>query len=47
MVENIGSFKARVVRKDGDLSKTVYVDFRTEDGTALEYEDYLPSQGIL
>lgn len=33
-LENCGAVLLTVVRKDGDTSKTLYVDYKTEDGSA-------------
>lgn len=38
-MENVGQF-AVTVSRDGDLSHTVVVDFKTEDGTANAGGDY-------
>ena len=46
VLENVGKLKVRLVRRDGDLTKTVYVDYRSEDGTAVADDDYVPIQGL-
>ena len=47
VMENVGTFSVTVTREGGDLSKTCYVDYRTEDGTAQAGTDYLDSHGTL
>lgn len=39
VMENVGQFAVTICR-DGDLSQTVCVDFKTEDGTANAGGDY-------
>ena len=36
-----------VLRTDGNLRNTVYVDYVTEDGTATHGGDYEPAEGTL
>lgn len=45
--ESVGSMELYVGRSGGDLSKTVLVDYRTEDGTAEANTDYEFSEGTL
>lgn len=45
-MESCGSLLLTVIRA-GDLENTVYVDFRTEDGTAKSGEDYERTEGTL
>lgn len=47
VMENCGSFQVTVTREGGDLSNTVYVDYRTEDGTANAGGDYEYAEGTL
>merc|ERR1711962_1141065 len=47
VMENCGSFMVTVTREGGDLSNTVYVDYRTEDGTANAGGDYEYAEGTL
>lgn len=47
VMENVGEFSVTVTREGGDLSKTLYVDYRTEDGTATAGEDYIGAEGTL
>ncbi|XP_029376668.1 sodium/calcium exchanger 1-like isoform X20 [Echeneis naucrates] len=44
-LENCGSVALNVVRRGGNLSNTVSVDYRTEDGTANAGSDYQFTQG--
>ncbi|XP_060042915.1 sodium/calcium exchanger 1 [Erinaceus europaeus] len=46
-LENCGTVALTVVRKGGDLSHTVLVDFRTEDGTANAGSDYEFTEGTV
>lgn len=39
-LENCGTVALTIIRRGGDLSNTVFVDFRTEDGTANAGSDY-------
>jgi len=47
VMENCGSFMVTVTREGGDLTNTVYVDYRTEDGTASAGGDYEYAEGTL
>lgn len=47
VMENVGKFDVVVVREGGDFNSTVYVDYRTEDGTANAYSDYEPVDGTI
>ena len=42
VVESCGRVYLTLVRVGEDLFSTVYVDYKTEEGTANEYEDYEP-----
>ncbi|KAG7214222.1 hypothetical protein INR49_023247 [Caranx melampygus] len=44
-LENCGSVALNVVRRGGDLTSTVSVDYRTEDGTANAGSDYRFTEG--
>ncbi|XP_067895623.1 sodium/calcium exchanger 3 isoform X2 [Heterodontus francisci] len=46
-LENCGAVSLTVVRKGGDISKTVVVDYKTEDGSANAGADYEFSEGTL
>ncbi|XP_078515734.1 sodium/calcium exchanger 3 isoform X2 [Lissotriton helveticus] len=46
-LENCGAVMLTVVRKGGDISKTVYVDYKTEDGSANAGADYEFTEGML
>ena len=47
VMENVGTFPVTVTREGGDLDKTLYVDFNTEDGTANAGSDYEAAEGTL
>lgn len=47
VMENIGTFSMTVTREGGDLNKTVYVDYTTEDGSANADSDYVSTEGTL
>nr|BAJ95058.1 predicted protein [Hordeum vulgare subsp. vulgare] len=47
VLENAGYVTLHVVRVDGNLRNTVYVDYMTEDGTATHGGDYEPAEGTL
>lgn len=47
VLENAGHVTLHVVRTDGNLRNTVYVDYTTEDGTATHGADYEPAEGTL
>ncbi|NWY39581.1 NAC1 protein, partial [Sylvia atricapilla] len=46
-LENCGTVALTVVRRGGDLTRTVCVDFRTEDGTANAGSDYEFTEGTV
>uniref|UniRef100_A0A670Y119 Sodium/calcium exchanger 1 n=2 Tax=Pseudonaja textilis TaxID=8673 RepID=A0A670Y119_PSETE len=46
-LENCGTVALTIVRRGGDLTKTVLVDFRTEDGTANAGSDYEFTEGTV
>ncbi|XP_051528000.1 sodium/calcium exchanger 1-like isoform X1 [Myxocyprinus asiaticus] len=46
-LENCGSVALNVVRRGGDLTNTVSVDYRTEDGTANAGSDYQFTDGVI
>ena len=46
-MESCGSLLLTVIRAGGDVNNTVYVDFKTEDGTAKSGEDYERTEGSL
>ena len=45
--ESVGSLEVYVARSGGDLSKTILVDYKTEDGTAERDTDYVYTEGTL
>ena len=47
VMENVGTFNLTVSREGGDLNNTVYVDYRTEDGTANAGSDYEYAESTL
>lgn len=47
VMENVGTFALTVSRVGGNLENTVYVDYRTEDGTANAGSDYEYAEGTL
>jgi len=47
VMENCGYCEAQVVRKGGDLNRTIYVDYRTVDGTANAGSDYVKTESTL
>ena len=47
VLENAGYATLHVLRTDGNLRNTVYVDYATEDGTATHGADYEPAEGTL
>ena len=47
VLENAGYVTLHVLRTDGNLRNTVYVDYVTEDGTATHGGDYEPAEGTL
>ncbi|XP_045071988.1 sodium/calcium exchanger 1-like isoform X2 [Coregonus clupeaformis] len=46
-LENCGTVAVNVLRRGGDLTKTVSVDFRTEDGSANAGSDYEFTEGVV
>ncbi|XP_070590757.1 sodium/calcium exchanger 1 isoform X1 [Erythrolamprus reginae] len=46
-LENCGTVALTIARRGGDLTKTVLVDFRTEDGTANAGSDYEFTEGTV
>uniref|UniRef100_A0A667ZLN5 Solute carrier family 8 member 1b n=1 Tax=Myripristis murdjan TaxID=586833 RepID=A0A667ZLN5_9TELE len=46
-LENCGTVAVNVMRRGGDLGKTVSVEFRTEDGTANAGSDYEFTEGVV
>ncbi|XP_043929900.1 sodium/calcium exchanger 3 isoform X2 [Protopterus annectens] len=46
-LENCGAAILTVVRKGGDISRTIYVDYKTEDGSANAGADYEFTEGTL
>ena len=46
-LENCGTVAVNVLRRGGDLTKTVTVEFRTEDGTANAGSDYEFTEGTV
>ena len=46
-MESCGSLLLTVIRAGGDSNNTLYVDFKTEDGTAKSGEDYERTEGTL
>ena len=47
VLENAGYVTLHVLRTDGNLRNTIYVDYMTEDGTATHGTDYEPAEGTL
>ncbi|XP_071479880.1 sodium/calcium exchanger 3-like [Diadema antillarum] len=47
VMENVGNFTITVARLGGDMNSTVYVDYKTEDGTANAGSDYHYGEGTL
>ncbi|XP_035028604.1 sodium/calcium exchanger 1b isoform X1 [Hippoglossus stenolepis] len=46
-LENCGTVAVNVMRRGGDLGKTITVDYRTEDGTANAGSDYEFTEGVV
>ncbi|KAM3931522.1 sodium/calcium exchanger 1 isoform 1-T5 [Leptodactylus fuscus] len=46
-LENCGTVALTIFRRGGDLTNTVFVDFRTEDGTANAGSDYEFTEGTV
>merc|ERR1739846_306823 len=47
VMESVGTFEVTVAREGGDLSQTIQVDYKTEDGTASHEGDYIEAIGTL
>merc|ERR1712088_580367 len=47
VMESVGTFEVTIIREGGDLSQTVQVDYKTEDGTASSEGDYIEAVGTL
>merc|ERR1719412_703367 len=47
VMESVGTFEVTIIREGGDLSQTVQVDYKTEDGTAASPGDYIEAVGTL
>lgn len=47
VMENVGTFYLTVTREGGDLNKTLYVDYKSEDGTANAGSDYENAEGTI
>ena len=47
VLESAGYVTLYVLRSDGNLRNTVYVDYSTEDGTATHGADYEPAEGTI
>lgn len=47
VMENVGKFSLTVTRQGGNLDTTIYVDYRTEDGTANAGADYVYAEGTV
>ena len=47
VMENVGTFYLTVTREGGDLNKTLYVDYKSEDGTANAGSDYESAEGTI
>lgn len=47
VLENAGYVTLHVLRTDGNIRNTVYVDYATEDGTATHGADYESAEGTL
>merc|ERR1712142_787323 len=47
VMESVGTFEVTIIREGGDLSQTVQVDYKTEDGTASSEGDYIEAIGTL
>merc|ERR1712123_450928 len=45
VMESVGTFEVTVVREGGDMSQTVQVDYKTEDGSASSEGDYIEAIG--
>eukprot|EP00057_Strongylocentrotus_purpuratus_P007467 XP_011661941.1 PREDICTED: sodium/calcium exchanger 3 isoform X4 [Strongylocentrotus purpuratus] len=47
VMENVGNFTITVARLGGDMNSTVYVDYKSEDGTANAGSDFHYAEGTL
>ncbi|XP_064624079.1 sodium/calcium exchanger 1-like isoform X3 [Lineus longissimus] len=47
VMENVGTFHLTVTRSGGDTNNTIYVDYKTEDGSANHGSDYEYAEGTL
>ncbi|XP_038073618.1 sodium/calcium exchanger 3-like [Patiria miniata] len=47
VMENVGNFNITVTRQGGNMTSTIYVDYRTEDATANAGSDYHYAEGTL
>merc|ERR1739838_14501 len=47
VMESVGTFEVTIVREGGDMTQTVQVDYKTEDGTASHEGDYIEAIGTL
>jgi len=47
VMESVGTFEVTVIREGGDMSQTIQVDYKTEDGTASHEGDYIEAIGTL
>eukprot|EP00092_Neocalanus_flemingeri_P019103 GFUD01020693.1.p1 GENE.GFUD01020693.1~~GFUD01020693.1.p1 ORF type:complete len:936 (-),score=229.41 GFUD01020693.1:436-3243(-) len=47
VMESVGTFEVTIIREGGDMSTTVQVDYKTEDGTASHEGDYIEAIGTL
>jgi solute carrier family 8 (sodium/calcium exchanger) len=47
VMESVGTFEVTVVREGGDMSQTIQVDYKTEDGSASSEGDYIEAIGTL
>merc|ERR1712038_2181704 len=47
VMESVGTFEVTVVREGDDMSQTIQVDYKTEDGTASHEGDYIEAIGTL
>merc|ERR1712128_160853 len=47
VLESVGTFEVTIVREGGDMTQTVQVDYKTEDGTASREGDYIEAIGTL
>lgn len=47
VMENVGTFQMTVARSGGNMNHTIYVDYRTEDGTANAGSDFEYAEGTV